>query len=182
MFGHLKAADFMNLVEGAPLPEKRRLHLESCARCANTQKSIEDVRNQVTAMQMTDDEYVPEPDWSEFRGDVRNTLLSRSVKRETASRNWLGGMGWRPAAAWGFSMALVFGVMTSMVFWNQENIEPAAQPVVPATEMVEAIGFEAVAGMAQTDVFDDLLQLNESETENLRRLVEDMTRNGERPQ
>ena len=80
MFGHLKAEDFMNLMEGTPLAARRRDHLESCARCAETLKSVEAVRNQVTELQMGADEYIPEPDWDEFRGDVRNALLSRSVK------------------------------------------------------------------------------------------------------
>ena len=180
MFGHLKAEDFMNLMEGAELPSKRRAHLESCAHCAGTLKSVEAVRNQVTAVQVTADEHVPEPDWAEFRGDVRNALLSRSVKRQSNNRNWLGGMGLRPAAAWGFSMVLVFGLMTSVVLWNQNSIEPRVAGGVPAEEMSASL--DAVAGMAQTDVFDDLLQLNEKETENLKRLVEDLTPKAARPQ
>src|SRR5688572_9546707 len=100
MFGHLKAEDFINLMEGVSLDQTRRVHLESCARCAETLKSVEAIRIQVTAMQINAEEHIPEPDWAEFRGDVRNALLSRSVKRESTNRNWLGGMRWKPAAAW----------------------------------------------------------------------------------
>jgi hypothetical protein len=182
MFGHLKAADFMNLVEGVALPDKRRVHVDSCARCTETLKAIKDVRNQVTAMQMTVDEHVPEPDWAEFRGDVRNALLSRSVKRETASRNWLGGMGWRPAAAWGVSCVLVFGLMTGVVLWNQNGIDDSSAVMAPVEESQEPVGINAIAGMGQPDVFDDLLQLDEHETENLQRLLEDLTQKGVAPQ
>jgi hypothetical protein len=177
MFGHLKAEDFMNLMEGSPLAQKRRVHLESCARCAETLKSVEAIRNQVTATQMTVEEHISEPDWAEFRGDVRNALLSRSVKRETTNRNWLGGMGWKPAAAWGFSMVLVFGLMTSAVLWNQDSIEPAGTQFVPVEETMGAAGtIDAIASMGQTDVFDDLIQLDAGEAESLRLLLEDLTR------
>jgi hypothetical protein len=182
MFGHLKAEDFMNLMEGAPLAGKGRAHLESCARCAETLKSVEAVRNQVTAMQMTVDEHVPEPDWADFRADVRNTLLSRSVKRQSANRSWLGGLNLRPAAAWGFSMVLVFGLMTSVVLWNQNTMEPTEVQNVSASDVTGTSSFNAIAGMTQADVFDDLLQLNESEAENLKRLVEDMTQKSAGPQ
>jgi hypothetical protein len=182
MFGHLKAEDFTNLMDGAPLAEKRRLHLESCARCAETLRSVEAIRAQVTEMQMAADEHIPEPDWSEFRGDVRNALLSRSVKRENASslrRSLLSGLAWRPAAAWGMAAVLVFAMTTGVMVWNQEleNEETTAvqaPPVQPA--LGSAATIDAIAGMTQTDVFDDVLELTESETESLQRLLEDLTR------
>jgi hypothetical protein len=183
MFGHLKAEDFTNLMEGSPLAEKRRLHLESCARCAETLKSVEAIRTQVTEMQMTADEHIPEPDWSEFRGDVRNALLSRSVKRENASRSLLAGLAWRPAAAWGMAAVLVFAMTTGVMVWNQEPTEEATiAPVAPAQPALgSAATFDAIAGMAQTDVFDDVLELNQSEAEHLQQLLEEMTRqNAER--
>jgi hypothetical protein len=184
MFGHLKAEDFTNLMEGAPLAEKRRLHLESCARCAETLKSVEAIRAQVTEMQMTADEHIPEPDWSEFRGDVRNALLSRSVKRENANRSLLAGLAWRPAAAWGMAAVLVFAMTTGVMVWNQEPIEEAGVgPVAPVQPVLgSAATIDAIAGMTQTDVFVDVLQLNESETEHLQQLLEDLTRQNAGPQ
>lgn len=177
MFGHLKAEDFTNLMEGAPLAEKRRLHLESCASCAETLKSVEAVRAQVTEMQMTADEHIPEPDWSEFRGDVRNALLSRSVKRENASRSLLAGVMWRPAAAWGMAAVLVFAITTGVMVWNQEQMseeEAKAQPPAVQPILGSAATIDAIAGMAQTDVFADVLELNQSETEHLQQLLEDL--------
>ena len=182
MFGHLKAEDFTNLLEGTPLPDKARVHLESCARCTQTFKAIEDIRSQVTAMQVSADEHIPEPDWADFRGDVRNALLSRAVKRDSSNRNWLGGMNWKPAAAWGFSVVLVFGLITSVVWRNQNSMEPSFPAVAPAAEITDTAALDAMASMAQDDVFDDLLQLNESETENLRQLVENLTQKGVKPQ
>jgi len=177
MFGHLKAEDFMNLMEGITLAHKRQVHLGSCARCAETLKSAEATRNQVTAMQTTADEHIPEPDWTDFRGEVRNALLSRSVKREGAKRSWLGG-GWKPAAAWGFSMVLVFGLMTSVVLRNQQiTMEPSASGVVSVEETLEPAGtINAIASMSQPDVFDAIIQLDEHETESLRLLLEDLTK------
>jgi hypothetical protein len=179
MFGHLKAEDFMNLMEGSPLPQKHRIHLESCARCTETLKSVEAIRSQVTAMQITAEEHIPEPDWAEFRGDVRNALLSRSVKRESTSRNWLGGMGWKPAAAWGFSMVLVFGLMTSVVLRNQDSMERNVSMVEPVEEALE---INVIAGMSQADVFDDIINLDEHETESLRLMLENLTKKGVSPQ
>lgn len=183
MFGHLKAEDFMNLMEGTSLPDKRRVHLESCARCAETLKSVEAVRSQVTAMQGTGDEDILEPDWAEFRGDVRNALLSRSVKRASASRSLLGGMGWRPAAAWGFSTVLVFGLITGVVVRNQGTMERSGSGVVPVEETLEPAGtINAIASMSQPDVFDTIIQLDENETESLRLLLEDLTKQSVSPQ
>ena len=181
MFGHLKAEDFMNLMEGTPLAQNRLVHLGSCARCAETLKSVEAVRNQVAEIQMTVDEHIPEPEWTEFRGDVRNALLSRSVKRESSNRNWLGGMGLKPAAAWGFSLVLVFGLMTGVVLWNQSGPEATTTQLV-ADSTGDTSGLSAIAGMNQADVFDDLVKLNDMEAESLKRLVEDLTRKGVEPQ
>jgi hypothetical protein len=100
------------------------------------------------------------------------------VKRETASRNWLGGMGWKPAAAWGFSMVLVFGLMTSVVFRNQNTLKRTEGSGVAAVEeTVEPAGtINAIASMSRPDVFDAIIQLDEKETESLRLLLEDLTK------
>ena len=173
----------MNLMEGAPLAERRRIHLESCARCADTLKSVEAVRNQVTEMQMADDDHIPEPDWTEFRGDVRNALLSRSVKRQGRNRSWIGSLGLNPAAAWGFSMLLVLGLTASIVIWNQDTMEPNFSMVVPIEEPLEAAGtINAIASMGQTDVFDDLIQLDVREAATLQSMLEDLTRKSVAPQ
>jgi len=43
MFGHLKAEDFINLIESAELPAKHRSHVETCAECRSTWESMRSV-------------------------------------------------------------------------------------------------------------------------------------------
>jgi len=62
MFGHLKAEDFTNLLEGATLKDRRQAHLNSCAQCRQKFESLQEVRLQVDEMRMDSDEYIPEPD------------------------------------------------------------------------------------------------------------------------
>ena len=185
MRGHLKAEDFMNLMEGTPVAEKRRIHLESCARCAGTLGSVENVRASVTEMQITSDEQIPEPEWSEFRANVRDALLSRAVKRDSAHRSWLSGMSWKPVAAWGLSLLMVVGLTTGIVLWNQGSIETNVAQVAPTPDAAEAVPvatISAIAAMRETDVFDDVIKLNEKESESLQLLLEDLTRNGKKAQ
>src|SRR5215469_1500119 len=103
MFGHLKAEEFISLLEGDCL--ERQGHLSSCATCSAQLRSIEAARNKFAM----EDQNIPEPDWNDFRDSVRLALLSRSVQREAAVRRWTG---WaiRPAMAWGLSFALLIGI------------------------------------------------------------------------
>ena len=169
MFGHLRAEDFTNLLEGAPLPDRQRAHLQGCSRCMETFSSIQETRSRMEDLRSETTEYIPEPDWSEFRSDVRNALLSRSVKRQTAGRGWLGGLGWQPAMAWGISMLLVFGVTT--LLWRQQPVSTD-----PASEE-ENIG--SLAEISQRDAFDDLLHLSAAETDSLQMILdEDVAQTG----
>ncbi len=175
MFGHLKAEDFTNLLEGATLSDRRQAHLQSCAQCMKKFESVQEVRNQIEGMRMESDEYIPEPDWSEFRSDVRTALLSRSVQRENAAKGWLAGFSWKPALALGFSMLLVFGI-TFGVAWNQRYVEPES------TTTVENLSVEAdlnsLAAISQTDIFDDLVNLNADEALTLQMILDDMAQEG----
>ena len=105
MFGHLKAEDFVNLMEGADVSAKHRQHLETCLRCRATSKSLTSVHTEITSLE-TD---IPEPDWEHFRSSVRNELLSRSIQRDTVVRRWTG---WavRPTVAWALSLLMAVGV------------------------------------------------------------------------
>jgi len=44
MFLHLKAKDFVNLMEGIELPEKYRAHLDACADCRSRWHALESVQ------------------------------------------------------------------------------------------------------------------------------------------
>src|SRR5262249_34431320 len=113
MFSHLKAEDFVNLMEGLEVPSKVRRHLDTCARCRGTWESTQSVHSDMTSLE-TD---VPEPDWDHFRSSVRDQLLSRSIQRESTVRRWTG---WsiRPATVWAFSLFLAVGVTTVTVLWE----------------------------------------------------------------
>lgn len=171
MFGHLKAEDFMNLMERGDLSAKRKAHLQGCARCNTAWKSLQTVHAEVTSL----DADIPEPDWSEFRSAVRDQLFARSVKRESALRRWTG---WaiRPAMAWGLSVLLAVGITTGAFFWKMqetpESVSPAGteQPVLQPAQLTD-IDTEA-AIWSQTALFDDLLQLSDAEQEQLRQMLE----------
>jgi hypothetical protein len=178
MFGHLKAEDFTNLLDGAKLTERLHAHLQSCPQCMKTFESIQGVRNQIEEMRAESAEYIPEPDWTEFRSDVRTALLSRSVKRETANRGWLGGMGWQPAMAWGISMVLVIGM--AGVLWNHqhEHLESQTEAVAIDNTAQDDVDLNSLAAMSQTDVFDELIQLDADEAQNLQMILDDMAQEG----
>jgi hypothetical protein len=176
MFGHLKAEDFTNLLEGATLSNRRQAHLQSCAQCIKKFESVQEVRSQIEGMRMESDEFIPEPDWSEFRSDVRNALLSRSVQREHAAKGWLSGFSWKPALALGFSMVLVFGI-TFGVAWNQRYVEPESTDNLASSSFEEA-DLHSLAAIAQTDIFDDLVNLNADEALTLQMILDDMAQEG----
>jgi hypothetical protein len=177
MFGHLKAEDFTNLLDGATLTERLQTHLQACAQCLKTFESIQEVRNQINEMRAESAEYIPEPDWAEFRSDVRTGLLSRSVKRENASRGWLGGLGWQPALAWGVSMLLVIGL--AGVLWSERRTQPEVpEGVAVENSHEEGADLNSLAAMSQTDVFDDLVELDADEALSLQMILDDMAQEG----
>ena len=176
MFGHLKAEDFTNLLEGIGLPEKRQNHLLSCPRCLRKLEAVQEVRSQIEAMRFEIDEYIPEPDWSEFRSDVRDALLSRSVKRENTGIG-MANLAWKPALAWGVSLLLVFGLAFDVI-WNHRVID--SQPdqtaaIEPVSDETEA---NLLAAMSDMDVFDDLVQLDADEARNLQMILNEMAQEG----
>lgn len=177
MFGHLKAEDFTNLLEGAALDDRRLAHLQSCTRCREKFESVQIVRSQIEGMRGENDGYIPEPDWSEFRSDVRNALLSRSVKREHARRReWFGQFPMKSAIAWGFSMVLVFGLAISPMLLKQQSTEPSQTALGEDPPEVESVNSLTV--MTRTDVFDDVLRLNNDEADSLQMILEDMAEKG----
>jgi hypothetical protein len=181
IFGHLKAEDFTNLLEGATLTGKRQDHLQSCAKCLKKFESVQEIRNQIEKMRVEADEYIPEPDWSEFRSDVRDALLSRSVKRESVGRSWLAELTWRPTLAWGVTMLLVFGLAFDFV-WNHRDTEPDQVQVADVEDTSAEAELNLLAAMSEPDPFDDLVQLDADEAENLQRILNDMARESVRPQ
>jgi hypothetical protein len=165
MFGHLKAKDFVNLMEGIELPARYRSHLEACTRCQAALKSVESIHAELGSL----DSGIPEPDWDQFRSSVRDRLLSRSIQRETAVRRWTG---WavRPAMAWALSLLLIVGLTTVILLWNAGKTStvskslgtPVAEPVVETMEAEKAL-------------FDDLVQLGDEQQEQLQQILSSQT-------
>jgi hypothetical protein len=167
MFGHLKAEEFVNLMEGAELPSKRRAHLDACPRCTATWTAMPAMHDDVSSL----DAGIPEPDWPEFRSSVRDELLSRSVQRSSAVRRWTG---WpmRPAAAWALSVLIAVGITSGAFLWNMEEpAGPIAQQAPSPEPAVRFPEFEA-AVWTPANLFEDLIQLDEMEEEQLRAMLE----------
>jgi len=178
MLGHLKAEDFTNLLDGTTLTDQRLAHLQSCTRCREKFESVQMMHGRIEEMRMESDDYIPEPDWSEFRSDVRNALLSRSVKREQARRReWVGQFSMKHAIAWGFSMVLVFGLAITPMLLDQRNNESVPTQAVAEDPIEE----ESVNALVRTDVFDDVLRLNADEADSLQMILEDLTEKGVTP-
>ena len=167
MLGHLKAEDFVNLMEGAELPAKRRSHIDSCARCRATWESMRSVHAEMTSL----DADVPEPDWEHFRASVRDELLSRSVQRESTLRRWTG---WaiRPAVAWALSILMAVGITTVTVLWKTND--PTSTPTPPSTVATVPLepATEAFEAGPEKLLFDDVVSLGEEEQEQFRQMLE----------
>jgi hypothetical protein len=164
MFGHLKAKDFVNLMEGIELPAKYRSHLNACTECQSAWKSVESIHAGLGSL----DSGIPEPDWTEFRSSVRDRLLSRSIQRESAVRRWTG---WaiRPAMAWALSLLLIVGVTTAIVLWNSGKTSTGSKVfVTPASEPVS----ETFEAGPETGLFDDLVQLGDDEQQQLQQILQ----------
>ncbi|HYR83043.1 MAG TPA: hypothetical protein VE422_03080 [Terriglobia bacterium] len=156
-------------MEGVELPPNRKLHLDGCPRCTATLTSMLSVHGAVTSL----DADIPEPDWAEFRSSVRDRLLSRAAQRSSAVRRWTG---WpiRPAAAWALSLVVAVGITTAAFLWNIERMRTAAeepprlQP--PAIELTDVDTMSL--GWSKAALFDDLIQLNDVQAEQVRTLLE----------
>jgi len=164
MFGHLKPEDFINLMEGAEPSTTQRTHLDACPRCREIWEASKPMYAGVTSL----DAEMPEPDWEQFRSSVRDQLLSRTIQRQTVVRRWTG---WavRPALAWALSLLIAVGIPTGAFVWHLEKDKKplsavqTAQPM-PASELIEA--------GAEKTVFDDLIELNDSEQAQFQQMLE----------
>jgi|ERR1041385_1781061 len=164
MFGHLKAKDFVNLMEGVELPAKCRLHLDACTRCQTAWKSIESIHTELGSLDCN----IPEPDWTEFRSSVRDQLLSRSIQRDSAVRRWTG-WAMRPAMAWILSLLLIVGFTAVAILWNIGRASAPSNLVqAPASEPFA----EAVEAGPERALFDDLVQLGEDQQEQLQQILD----------
>jgi len=109
---------------------------------------------------MFENDDIPEPDWTEFRASVRDKLLYRSMQRASEVRRW--------KLAWAFSV-IGFVVISTSLLWNVKFSNEGSDPMLqnyPAAPAIE------VADWPQTRLFDDLVQLEGNEEEELRQMLE----------
>lgn len=163
MFGHLKAEDFINRIEGDELPADLRTHLQSCRECAESLASAQSLHSAMTQAAASEGD-IPEPDWSQFRMDVRNSMLSRSAQRQPK----LGWAGWllRPAMSWGLAIAFTAGLSAGLFIWNQHGSQTA--PAIQ-TASVTAVP-QTPAGTAPSAVLavETLKSASDTKTEDVR--------------
>jgi hypothetical protein len=180
MFGHLKAEDFTNLIEGSELPSQRQSHLKSCARCTDAFVSAQRLHAEMTKS-VIDDQDIPEPDWFQFRSDVRTAMLSRAAQRQPRLSSWRGWL-LQPAMTWGLAVAFTAGLTAGLVILNQQGAKIPAT-IAPTIDIANLdasstdIAEDAVIDLgmttwSQTSVFDELSQLNDEQSEKLQRILE----------
>jgi hypothetical protein len=197
MFGHLKAEDFIGLIEGgeAALKNSRhQFHLRSCARCTEAFVSAQEFHAEL-AKSVMDEQDIPEPDWFQFRADVRNAMLSRAAQRQSKASFWSGWL-LKPAMTWGLAVAFAAGLSAGLLVWNRPTTRPQHQPAnisaPPAAEMDQIASITAnddlsvlddvlrdspavdseLSSWSQISIFEELSQLNDSQSEKLQRLLE----------
>ena len=186
MFGHLKAEDFTNLVEGGEVQSKLRTHLQACTQCTDAFVSAQGLHSEMMKSAI-DDQGIPEPDWFQFRNDVRTAMLSRAAQRQSKTAGW---SGWflRPAMTWGLAVAFTAGLTAGVFFWNQPSVNvpytvsPVAEQIavldISDTEVVDEASMDSAVidlGMttwSQTSVFDEYSRLSDAQAEKLQRLLE----------
>jgi hypothetical protein len=186
MFGHLNADDFTNLIEGGELSSKRRIHLKSCTRCTDALESAQSLHAELTKS-VIDDQDIPEPDWFQFRADVRTAMLSRAAQRQSKAIRW-STVILRPAVTWGLAVAFTAGLSAGLLIWNRQgtSIQPTVSPVqeqiasldINDTDTTDDASTDSAVvdlGMttwSQTSVFDELSRLNDMQAEKLQQILE----------
>ena len=181
MSKHLEANEFVNLMEGLALPQDRSGHLADCPDCRSTLAGINELHEDISTL----DEDLPDVDWTSLRSSVRDRLLSRAVQRSSVFQRWTG---WtlRPAMAWSLAFVVLIAVGGAGTLRHYQTQHPApglsqsAFDTVPAeanddTDNVfdvddETIEAEAIA-WSQTEIFSELDELENSESELLRELI-----------
>jgi hypothetical protein len=202
MFGHLQAEDFTNLIEGIEVPPNRRSHLQTCTRCADAFVSAQSIHTEMTksAKQEIDELDIPEPDWFQFRTDVRTAMLSRAAQRQAKTNSWSGWL-LRPAMTWGLAFAFTAGLSAGLLIWNGSGTTPSSSGTakdgtkiestelpngdqvaslevndsssIPEEAALDPAAIESgLTTWSQTSVFDELSQLSDAQGEKLQRILE----------
>ena len=189
MSRHLKAEEFVDLLDGVELAEKRAEHAAHCVECRAALVSVSELHQDIAEFETADfNADLPNIDWTELRSSVRDRLLSRSVKRSSAFRRWTG-WALTPAAAWSLTLALLVSGMTVGGVWHYQTAHgidngigsiraPGSSGTLIESEDdsgfflddPETIEAEALA-WSGTEIFTILNELEAGEEEVLRELV-----------
>ena len=187
MSRHLKAEEFVDLLEGLELAEKRVEHAAHCVECRATLVSVSELHQDIAEFETGDfNADLSNIDWTELRSSVRDRLLSRSVKRASAFQRWTG-WALTPAAAWSLALLLLVSGMTAGGVWHYQTAHVADNGIggfrAPGSSGIESeddsgfflddadtIEAEALA-WSGTEIFTILNELEAGEEEVLRELV-----------
>jgi len=195
MFGHLKAEDFIEILEGEEALSKHpghQSHLRSCTRCSAALDSLQELHAEM-AKSAVDEQDIPEPDWFQFRADVRNEMLSRAAQRQSKANSWSGWL-LRPVITVGVAVAFVAGLSAGVFLWNRtvpapSNANSAVASATAGSELASLNVSEAtsipdeaaldvaalepeLATWSQTNIFESISQLDDAQSEKLLRLLE----------
>ena len=83
---------------------------------------------------------------------------------------------WQPAMVWAFSLVLVIGM--AGVLWNHQHPESRTPDLAVETVSQENADLNSLAAISQSDVFDELVQLDADEALSLQRILDDMAQEG----
>ncbi len=194
-FRHLRAEEFIDLLDGNGLSEERTGHVARCSDCRTTLASITRLRGDISEAERMDaeaaDAAVANADWLELRSSVRDRLLARSVKRSSVLQRWTG---WtlRPAASWSLALMILVSGMTAGGLWHYKTVHLTNRAIdttgVSRTEGLDlslpgsglefelfvedsdAVEAEALA-WSRTEIFTTLNELEAGEEEVLRELI-----------
>ena len=190
-FRHLRAEEFIDLLDGLGLGAERGAHVERCSDCRTTLASITELRQDISNVEIIDaeaaDAAVANADWLELRSSVRDRLLSRSVKRSSILQRW----SWTPAPApsWSLALMILVSAMTAAGLWHYQTVHLTDETTgssltagidlsLPVSgfefglfaENSEAVEAEALA-WSQSEIFTTLNELEVGEEAVLRELI-----------
>jgi hypothetical protein len=179
---HLKPSDFTDLLEGIPLDSGKTAHLELCHQCRETLAGLtpcfRDLSDGVSGAGLPP---TAPRDWNEFRSDLRDELLARSVRRSSWLGKWSVPLGLTPPpAVWSVAIPslIIVASLTLTGLWLARTSRTTDFDAVPSgaataqlfEEDAAALETEALA-WSEGDFFISLNELDESESDRLLELI-----------
>ena len=181
-FRHLRASEFIDLLEDGRLGPRRQAHLDGCASCQARAAAIAPLYEDVTDAEDTARSTAGSVDFEAIREGVRDALLSRAVKRAVRIQPWTPRI-FSTGAARGLAFAVFVFVIGSGAYWHYrtdhrdialrsapDSRDPSDTSWVFDGVEAEVLEIEATA-WAETDVFAALAELDGEEQDALREML-----------